>query len=314
MVLITERAAPTRDGRGGPGRPGRAAGPARRAGGRGCRPGAGGTAARVRCTSRRPAPAYVGRAASSHGRSALRRRAVVGGGDGEGRSSASSAASRCVSRRALLRRGVDHGAAWRARRRRVADGGGDLRGEAAASRRGRRQPRMKVLVPCSRARTASCSAQSSGVPRRKSLPVPKPPKSCRSGGPPRGPAGGGRGLVDDGVHARAAGRAVDVAQAGQPAVGEPAGEPQHPRLVGAEPDRDRRAPGRGPASQPLDPVVLAVDVDRRLPSPAPTRARMTAIASSSASTASPRRARGPPAPRSRPRTRRHRARARPGRR
>ena len=67
------------------------------------------------------------------------------------------------------------------------------------------------------------------------------------------------GLVDDGVHlAHVVGG--DVAQAGQPAVGEPTGQPQHPRLEGAEPDL-HVVHGHGAGVHPLDPVEVTVDVD-----------------------------------------------------
>ena len=66
-------------------------------------------------------------------------------------------------------------------------------------------------------------------------------------------------LVDDGVHL-ADGVGGDVAQAGQPAVGEPTGQAQHPWLEGAEPDL-HVVHGKGAGVHPLDPVEVTVDVD-----------------------------------------------------
>ena len=68
----------------------------------------------------------------------------------------------------------------------------------------------------------------------------------------------GRG-VDGVVHLRE-GVGVGVAHAREPAVGIPAGEPQHPGLVGAEPDLDR-VRRRRTGVQSVDAMVLAVDAD-----------------------------------------------------
>ena len=65
-----------------------------------------------------------------------------------------------------------------------------------------------------------------------------------------------RRLVDPRVH-RPERVGCRVALAGQPAVGEPPGEPQHPRLVGTDPDADR-VRRRRPGVQPARPVVPAV--------------------------------------------------------
>lgn len=100
-----------------------------------------------------------------------------------------------------------------------------------------------------------------------------------------------RGVVDH----RVAGGEVAVLQVAlrwQPAVGQPTGERQHPRLVRPEPDPD--VVGRGRAALGTDhPILLAIDADPPRTS-ASQIARMTVIASSNACTASPTVRRRPP--------------------
>ena len=103
---------------------------------------------------------------------------------------------------------------------------------------------------------------------------------------------------------------VVAADRRQPAVGEPAGQPQHPRAVGAEPDADRVRRRRArPAA--LRRVVLAVEAERLAVEEGADqldrlgRARRPTRPACAAAR---------PSPRPRPRRRRRRARAPPARR
>ena len=107
-------------------------------------------------------------------------------------------------------------------------------------------PRMNVLVPCSRVRAARRSAITAEGPRRYSW-SPKMLSIRRTACGPR-PARSAASSMTAFISPRVS--AVTRPEAGQPAVGEAAGEPQHPRLEGAEPDPRCRAPAAGRRASP----------------------------------------------------------------
>ena len=166
--------------------------------------------------------------------------------------------------------------------------------------RGSSVARMKVLKPCS-VTSGSSASTSRGSWMLSSRRISRGSRPAAE-----------RRLVD-----RAVGGARCPAAAGsqrrQPAVGLAAGEPQHPRLVGAEPDLDvvRRL---GTALGALDGVVLAAHAHAAARVGVPDAA--DDVDRLAAARRPPRRAcgAGRPSPRSRPRTRRRRGRARRARR
>ncbi len=105
-----------------------------------------------------------------------------------------------------------------------------------------------------------------GPPAQEPAPRPERPRHVVE--PPHGLRGtpGRRGrLVDPGVH-RPEGVRGRVALARQPAVREPPGEPQHPRLEGTHPDSHRVRRSR-PRVQPDRPVVRPVEPNAALARP-----------------------------------------------
>ena len=125
--------------------------------------------------------------------------------------------------------------------------------------------------------------------RRQLLgPVLGGPRQATSSGPTEGAgdvveaadrgrvaSGVGGGLVDGIVEVRQRFR-IGVAHARQPAVRIPAGQSQHPRFVGADPDLD--GVGRSRARvQSVDVVVLAVDADRGAACPPDTADDLDAL-------------------------------------